>query len=263
MRWDPQQYTRYAEERSRPLQDLIARIRVERPEHVLDLGCGPGPMTRSLADRWPQASVLGIDSSEDMIAKAADHAVPGTVEFRVADVTSFTPDHTYDVIVSNALLQWVPDHLDLFPRFASWLRPGGAVAIQVPDNFTDPSHVLLRELRQSPSWRDRLAEDADRSAGVQRPAAYLDALAAVGLEPDVWQSTYLHVLSGENAVLEWMKGTALRPVLARLSGDADATAAFLAELAQLLERAYPVRPNGRTVFPFTRTFAVGHATMEA
>jgi trans-aconitate 2-methyltransferase len=253
--WDPKQYDRYAEERGRPFVDLTARIDVAAPDFV-DLGCGPGSLTESLSDRWPQARVVGVDSSPDMIEAAGAHRRPGRLEFVRADIRSFTPDQPVDVLTANAVLQWVPCHLDLLATIASWLSPGGVLAVQVPDNFDDPQHVLLRGLRHSDRWRDRLGYGADRDAGVERPERYLEALADAGLVPDVWQTTYLHLLSGPDPVLEWMKGTALRPVLSLLADDPPATSAFLAELAPVLASAYPAGLHG-TVFPFRRTFLVG------
>jgi trans-aconitate 2-methyltransferase len=161
-----------------------------------------------------------------------------------------------DVVVANAALHWVPGHVDLLGQFAQWLRPGGALAFQVPDNFTEPSHTLLHDLRTSPRWREQLGEGADRTAGVERPERYLTALVDAGLDPDVWQTSYLHVLAGDDAVLEWVRGTALRPVLTLLDDPHDRDE-FLASYAEALRTAYPREPFG-TLFPFRRTFAVGH-----
>jgi trans-aconitate 2-methyltransferase len=258
-RWDPAQYDRYAAERGRPFVDLTARIDVESPSYVVDLGCGPGSLTATLSDRWPAARVVGLDSSADMVAAAEPLQRRGRLEFRQADVAAYRPDEPVDVVTANAVFQWVPDHLDLIADIASWLAPGGVLAFQVPDNFSDPSHVLLRDLRLSPAWRDRVGHGADRELAVERPERYLEALAAAGLVPDVWQTTYLHLLPGPDPVLEWMKGTALRPVLSTLAGDEAATAEFLAELATMLAAAYPPGPAG-TVFPFRRTFAVARCT---
>jgi trans-aconitate 2-methyltransferase len=258
-RWDPAQYDRYADERGRPFVELMSRVRVEAPARVVDLGCGPGSLTRGLLDRWPDARITGVDSSADMIDAAIANSVPGRVDFVHAGVREWRPDGPVDVVVSNAMLQWVPGHLDLIGDIARWLTPGGAFAFQVPDNFTQASHTIIRELRLSVAWRDRLGEGADRTIAVERPEIYLSALADAGLIPDVWQTNYLHVLHGEDAVLEWIKGTALRPVLDALAGDEPAAARFLGECGALLRQAYPAGPHG-TVFEFRRTFAVGHAT---
>jgi trans-aconitate 2-methyltransferase len=256
-RWDPAQYDRYADERGRPFWELVGRIRVAAPALVVDLGCGPGSLTRGLLNRWPDARITGVDSSSDMIDIAAANVVAGHLDFVRADLREWRPDGPVDVVVSNALLQWVPGHLDLIGEIAGWLAPGGAFAFQVPDNFTQSSHTIIRELRLSEKWRDRLGEGADRTVAVERPATYLAALADAGLSPDVWQTNYLHVLHGEDAVLEWIKGTALRPVLDLLAGDEVATSQFLTECGALLREAYPAGPQG-TVFEFRRTFAVGH-----
>ena len=257
--WDPTQYQKYGDERSRPFVELLARIGVARsgatdPSYVVDLGCGPGSLTRLLADRWPRAQILGVDSSQEMIAEAQQQAISNRLAFVEGDLAAWEPAQPVDVLVANAALHWVPGHVDLFPRFAAALAPDGVFGFQVPDNFTEPSHTLLLDLRTSSRWRDRLGEGADRSAGVERPERYLEALVAAGFEADVWQTEYLHVLPGEDAVLEWVKGTALRPVLSVLEGTEREE--FLADFAALLREAYPSRPFG-TVFPFRRTFAVG------
>jgi trans-aconitate 2-methyltransferase len=258
VRWDPRQYAVYADERGRPFAELVARIDVSDPVDVVDLGCGPGELTATLHRRWPHARVLGVDSSLEMVQAAQQHAVEDAVAFVRGDVTTWTPDGTVDVIVANAVLQWVPGHLELLGRFAGWLRPGGVLAVQVPDNFDQPSHTLLRELRASPRWRPVLGAGADRSGAVERPETYLNGLVGLGLAPDVWQTTYLHVLSGEDAVLEWVKGTALRPVLSSLESE-PLRAEFVESYARMLRAAYPRRPWG-TVFPFRRTFVVARAS---
>lgn len=260
--WDPDQYGRFADERGRPFIELVARIRVEEPRRVVDLGCGPGSLTRLLSERWPQALVTGVDNSPDMMAAAAAEGRPGHLEFEAADIRDWRPPGPVDVIVANAAFQWVPGHRSMLAGMAGWLAPGGALAFQVPDNFDEPSHTIVADLRRSPRWRARLADGADRGAGVERPESYLAALAGAGLEPDVWQTRYLHVLPGDDAVLQWIKGTALRPVLTALAGDPTATADFLAECGAALRVAYPPSPYG-TRFPFRRTFAVGHAVSAA
>jgi trans-aconitate 2-methyltransferase len=253
-RWDPAQYNRYSRERSRPFDELVARVDPPSPTRVVDIGCGSGGLTRTLLDRWPDAVITGVDSSADMINEAAERAIDGRLDFVLADVASWQPPDPVGVVVGNGVLQWIPGHVDLLATIASWLSPGGAVAFQVPDNFTEPSHTIVGDLRRSPRWRDRLGGDA--AAAVERPETYLNALADLGLEADVWQTTYLHVLTGEDPVLEWIKGTALRPVLDALEGDPAATAEFLAECGGELRRAYPRGPHG-TVFAFRRTFAIG------
>jgi trans-aconitate 2-methyltransferase len=256
--WDPEQYLRYADERSRPFFDLMARVQADAPQLVVDLGCGPGTLTRALAQRWPVAQVVGVDSSPEMIAAAAAPLVPGDrLMYVCADLRDWQPERAPDLVVSNAALHWVPDHLGLIEQFAGWVRPGGAFAMQVPDNFEAPSHTVIREVADSSRWRERLRAAHQDEAGAAEPADYLAALEAGGLEPDVWQTTYHHLLQGEDPVLSWVKGTALRPALTALADDPAATDEFLAECGAALREAYPAGSSG-TVLPFRRIFAVGH-----
>jgi trans-aconitate 2-methyltransferase len=252
--WDPDQYLAFTGERARPFYDLVGRIGASAPAHVVDLGCGPGNLTASLADRWPDSEVVGIDSSAEMIAAAsAQPARPG-LSFQLGDVRQWQPDRAVDVIVSNALLQWVPGHMDLLPGWVAALAPGGWLAFQLPGNFDQPSHAVLRELSQSAKWRDRLAA-AELNRQAADPAEYLDVLARLGLAVDAWETTYLHVLQGEDAVTQWYKGTGLRPVLAAL--DPAAAADFVNDYSERIRVAYPAAPYG-TVLPFRRVFVVGH-----
>jgi trans-aconitate 2-methyltransferase len=253
--WDPAVYLRYAGERARPFIDLLGRVHAEAPATVVDLGCGEGTMTATLADRWPGARVTGVDSSPEMLAAAATSAVPERVSFTAGDVRDWTPDGPDDVVVSNAVLHWVPGHESLLARWAGWLRPGGWLAVQVPGNFRAPTHALLADLCLSPRWAARLAHAAPSPATVLEPSGYFDVLTDAGLSPDVWETTYLHVLTGSDPVLAWVRSTALRPVLALLTDD-DAAAEFTAEYAAALRGAYPPRPDGTTLLPFRRVFAV-------
>jgi trans-aconitate 2-methyltransferase len=248
--WDPARYGHFADERARPFFDLVSRVPAASPGYVVDLGCGDGTLTASLAARWPSADVVGIDSSASMLSSAA----PPGVTLRQGRIEDWTADRPVDVLVSNAALHWVPGHADLLPRLVSALSPGGVLAFQVPGNFGAPSHALLTGLRRATHWRERLGDAATRTdAAVLEPAGYLDRLAALGCAVDAWETTYLHVLKGRDPVLEWVRGTALRPVLAALSA-ADA-AEFEAEYAALLRAAYPAGPAG-TVMPFRRIFVV-------
>ena len=256
--WDPAAYLRHADERSRPFHDLLARVDAQDPARVVDLGCGPGGLTRDLAERWPSAHVLGVDSSAEMIERAARYAVPGRCEFVQGDVREWTSDRPVDVVVSNATLQWVPDHRALLPRWVEGLAPDGWLAFQVPANFDAPSHLLLRELATSPRFKTLLEGVLRHSDAVEQPQTYLETLAGAGCSVDVWQTTYLHVLPGEDAVLGWVRGTALRPVLDAL-GPAD-THEFIAAYTSELRRAYPRGAHG-TVFAFRRTFVVARRTL--
>lgn len=251
--WDPGQYQRYADERSRPFFDLLDRVRAKDPGYVVDLGCGPGTLTATLSERWPAAVIEGVDSSPAMIEEARTYETPVRLTFTVGDVAQWRPDRPVDVIVSNATLHWVPGHEDLLPRWVDALKPGGWLAFQVPGNHDAPSHRILGELCRSRRWRDRLGEVGERGVPVAEPAEYLRLLTRLGCAVEVWETTYYHVLKGDDAVLEWVKGTALRPVLAVL--DEGERAEFVAEYGARLRSAYPREEFG-TVLPFRRIFAV-------
>jgi trans-aconitate 2-methyltransferase len=255
--WDPAVYLEHANDRARPFLDLMGRVGARDPAVVVDLGCGPGGLTGLLADRWPSADVVGVDSSEEMVQRAQSGRHSGRCSFVLGDVRDWQPTRPVDVLVSNATLQWVPDHLALLPRWVEFLGPGGWLAIQVPSNFDAPSHTLMRELAGSPRWRDRLGGVLRHADAVAEPGAYLEVLAAAGAAVDVWQTTYVHVLTGDDPVLSWVRGTGLRPVLSALLPEDGVT--FEVEYAELLRTAYPAQPYG-TPFPFTRTFAVAHRT---
>lgn len=255
--WDPAQYLNFADERSRPFYDLTSRIAATAPGYVADLGCGPGQLTASLAVRWPQAEVLGIDSSAEMIsaAQSADYGdamCSGRLSFVARDVNDWQPARPVDVIVSNAVLQWVPNHRELLPLWADCLAPAGWLAFQLPGNYDQPTHAVLRELAESARWRDQLVSvQLNRQAG--DPGQYLDVLAGLGLVVDAWETTYLHVLHGPDPVTEWYKGSGLRPVLAAL--DAEDGSKFVADYSQQVQAHYPPAPYG-TVLPFRRVFVV-------
>jgi trans-aconitate 2-methyltransferase len=273
--WDPGTYLRFGSERARPFFDLLSRVGADDPGFVADLGCGPGNLTAVLAARWPGARVLGVDSSPEMIeaaraelaapeAKAAEGAaaqaagrgvaaVPaGRLEFRLADIRTWQPEQPVDVITCNAVLQWIPGHRELLTSWVGWLAPGGWLAFQLPGNFDQPSHTILRELAGTPRWRPLLeGVQLNRQAG--DPADYLALLAGTGAEVDAWETTYLHVLPGEDAVVDWYRGSGLRPVLSALP-PAEAEE-FLAAYRDLIRVAYPPAPYG-TVLPFRRVFVV-------
>ncbi|MET7295891.1 trans-aconitate 2-methyltransferase [Streptomyces griseoloalbus] len=260
--WDPAQYLRHAGHRTRPFTDLLARV-PELPGHparIADLGCGAGNVTALLADRWPTARITGYDNSPEMLDKAhTDHEGPtsagGRLDFAAADVGTWTPAEPYDLIVSNATLQWVPGHAERFGDWITGLAPGGTFAFQVPGNFDAPSHVLLRELAAAPRWRAHLAGVLRHDDAVLRPEGYLERLTALGCTTDAWETTYVHLLTGEDPVLDWVTGTALRPVLTALADDPEAREAFVAEYRAALRDAYPAGLHG-TPFPFRRVFAV-------
>ncbi len=263
MRWDPHKYGEYADERARPFVELVDRIGTVAPRRVVDLGCGPGTLTARLATRWPEAVVEGVDSSAEMIAHAREQ-VPG-LHFHLADVRDWSMPEDCDVVVCNATLQWVPGHQGLLTDWARALPPGGWLAMQVPGNFTAPSHVLMRSLAESSRWAPLVGDVLRHRDAVATPERYARLLLDAGLRVDVWETTYLHRLAGADPVLEWVRGTGLRPVLAALSGKTieegtgqrPAAEQFEAEYGALLRQAYPGTEQG-TLFGFRRVFAVGH-----
>ncbi|WP_328926081.1 trans-aconitate 2-methyltransferase [Streptomyces sp. NBC_00190] len=260
--WDPHQYLRHAGHRTRPFLDLLTRIPElpTRPARIADLGCGPGNVTALIAGRWPEARITGFDLSPQMLHRAAEeYGGPtdggGSLDFRHADLVGWLPEEPYDLIVSNAALQWVPGHPGSFGAWINGLRPGGTFAFQVPGNFSAPSHAILAELCDAPRWRSRLAGHGTRYIHLLEPAEYLARFTELGCAADVWETTYHQLLQGPDPVLDWVKGTALRPVLTALGDDRDAVNAFLAEYRDRLREAYPSGPRG-TVFPFRRIFAI-------
>ena len=252
--WDPQLYLRFGGERARGQMDLLSRVGCEEPADVVDLGCGPGNSTAVLASRWPDAHLLGIDSSPEMIAQART-ALPSAT-FEVADVGDWLGrGEQVDVLFTHATLQWVPGHLGLMSALVSAVRSGGWLAIGVPGNFAEPSHVLREELAGSEPY-------ADFTAGVASPAAYdpevyLRILRRLGCEVDAWETTYLHQLEGPDGVFEWIRGTSARPALQALPEDLRSR--FAAELRSLLREAYPAE-DGIVVLPFRRVFVVAQVT---
>ncbi len=262
--WDPERYLAYADQRGRPFVDLITRIGAPAPEwpapeSVVDLGCGPGNLTRLLAERWPDARVTGLDSSPEMIAKAHEADGPANLSFEVADLREWVagPESQpgadlVDVLVSNATLQWVPRHLELLPALLAKVRPGGWLAFQVPGNFDEPSHTIRAELAARPPY-------AEHVRGVAHPDShdaeiYLDALAGLGCTVDAWETTYLHVLQGPDPVFTWVTGTGARPTLEAL-GRVGLREEFEVEFRAALAAAYPPHEYG-VVLPFRRIFVV-------
>lgn len=259
--WDPAQYALFGAHRARPFADLLARVDPDRPRLVVDLGCGEGSATLTLTERWPDARVVGVDSSPQMLAAAKQNDTEGRVEWVQARAERWDPADLgapADVLLTNAMLQWVPDHLGLLPRWTAALAPGGWFAMQVPNNLEAPSHRLMRQVAVRHRRYADLLPRIHRALVVATPVEYLTTLAGLGLETDVWETTYQHVLDPdgvhESPVLEWMLGTGLRPVLALLTDEGDRED-FLADYAAELDRAYPRGPWG-VVLPFTRLFAV-------
>jgi trans-aconitate 2-methyltransferase len=252
MTWSAGQYTKFEEERTRPVRDLVAAIPTADASRAVDLGCGPGNSTEVLRARYPTASIAGIDSAEDMV-RAARERLPG-VSFELADVATWRAPGPWDVILANAVLHWVPGHAVLLPRWVEALSPGGSLAVQMPDNLAEPSHVLMRQVAEDGPWAARLAGAQVERSEVSPAAWYYGLLRPYCSRVDVWRTTYHHPLAGIDAVVEWFKGSGLRPFLSPL--DPGEQAEYLRRYRVALAGAYPVQPDGSVLLPFPRLFFV-------
>jgi trans-aconitate 2-methyltransferase len=254
MSWNPDLYLAFGDHRLRPALDLLARIPLERPRRIVDLGCGPGNVTKFLAERWPDAAVVGVDNASAMLERARRDFPRLT--WQRADIAAWQPEQPPDLIFSNAALHWLDGHDRLFPRLLGMLAPGGVLAVQMPRNFGAPSHVAIDATVEDGPWRTRLMP-LRRAEPTRSPAAYHRLLVPVAAALDIWETEYLQVLSGADPVLEWTRATSLRPFLEVL--EEPARAAFEAAYRARLRAAYPPETDGRTLFPFRRLFLVAQA----
>jgi trans-aconitate 2-methyltransferase len=249
--WNPDTYLAFADQRGRPFFDLLARVGAHSPRRVVDLGCGPGNLTEFLRQRWPDADIEAWDSSPEMVAAALNRGLNA----QAGDIREWQPRNGTDVVLSNAALQWIPEHAELLVHWAEQLAEGAWMAVQVPGNFDAPSHAAVRELAERQPWSTALRDIWFRRGDVvYEPLEYARLLTDAGCRVDAWETTYIHELAGENPVLTWITGTALTGVRDRL--DNEQWDQFRAELIPLLNSAYPRRADGRTFFPFRRIFIV-------
>jgi trans-aconitate 2-methyltransferase len=251
--WNPALYRRYEDERTRPAQELLARVPLTEAARVVDLGCGPGNSTELLAQRFPKAQVLGTDNSEAMLVSARER-LPGA-RFALSDIATWAPqDKAPDLIYANASLQWVPDHEKLIPRLFDALAPGGVLAIQMPDNRQEPTHRLMRAVAAEAPWAEPIG-DADRLRTKLLPlGGYYDLLAPHAANVDVWHTIYQHRMADAASIVEWVRGTGLKPFVDRLSPDLQAS--YLAEYERRVNEAYPARTDGKRLLAFPRMFIV-------
>ncbi len=254
MSWDPAQYGKFGDERSRPARDLLARVPLDAPGNIYDLGCGSGNITTLLAERWPDAAVCGVENSPEMLASARQTA--GSMDWTEGDLETWRTPRPADLLYANASLQWVGDHAALFPRLMGDLAPGGVLAVQMPRNYDAPSHRCMAEAAQAGPWRDILGK-ARPPKPVAAPEVYYDILEPHAARLDIWETEYLHILEGANPVVEWTRGTGLRPYLDAL--EPEDREAFLVDYIGRIARAYPPNDDGRTLFPFRRLFIVALA----
>ena len=254
--WDPDTYLTFADLRSRPGLELLARIEHTGPETIVDLGCGPGHLTAVLARRWPGARVIGIDGSAEMLARAESQFPREkwpTIEWEHQDISGWNPQNPVSILYSNAALHWLGDHQNLFPRLLSLISAGGSLAVQMPDNWEEPSHTLISRLTDDPRWKDRAAS-VFLGRPVAEPVEYRAWLQPEAAEIDQWRTTYFHALTGADPVVSWVKGSVLRPILAVL--EPEEAELFVSRLGESYRTAYPAGPDGTTAFPFSRFFMV-------
>ena len=253
MSWSAKQYVAFEDERTRPVRDLLGALPSIDARIVIDVGCGPGNSTEVLAARYPQARISGTDSSADMIA-AARQRLP-SIQFDVQDLRDWQDTGPFDVILANAVLQWVPDHATLLPALVEKLSAGGALAVQMPDNLQEPAHRLMREMAAAGPWAAKLAQAAEARAPLASAVWYYELLRPLCAKVDLWRTTYHHPLPGGAAsVVEWFKGSGLRPFLEPL--DAAERNAYLDRYTAAIAHAYPTLADGSVLLPFPRVFLV-------
>lgn len=253
--WHPDQYLQFEQERTQPCRDLVSRIAIDNPRDAIDLGCGPGNSTAVLSTRWPELRITGLDSSSAMLAQAQS-AYPQH-EWIAGDIASWanSASSQYDVVLSNAALQWVAHHEVVFPLLVGRVRPGGVLAVQVPANINAPTHQAMRDLASSMKWKKHFPSAGVREWFVHEPAFYYDALASASKSISIWETEYLHVLPNVEAIGEWYKGTGLRPFLDALKNEEDRMQ-FFNDYIDAIRDAYQPRPDGNVLFPFRRLFLI-------
>lgn len=250
--WSARLYLQFEAERTRPAVDLLAQIPISRAKCVVDLGCGPGNSTELLARKFPDAAIIGLDTSEDMLAEARKR-LPGA-SFERADIAQWRAAAPVDLIFANAVLQWIPGHIALMARLAAQLAPGGCLAVQVPDNLGERSHALMREVAGRAPFEEKLSSASAARETIGAFREYYETLAPACSQVDVWRTTYVHALPGPDAIVEWVKSTGLRPFLAPLA-PADKRR-FLSQYREEVAAAYPPLADGRVLLPFPRLFVV-------
>jgi trans-aconitate 2-methyltransferase len=250
--WSAKQYLKFEDERTRPACDLLAQIPISDARRVVDLGCGPGNSTALLAERWPDADVSGVDTSADMLRQARER-LPGRT-FTEANIAHWAPADGTDVIFANAVFQWVPDHLKQLKRLIAVVPPGGALAVQMPDNVDEPSHVMMRETAHDGEWRGVLREASRVRDALPKPGVYYDALRPLCSRLEIWHTVYNHALDDAVAIVEWVKATGLRPFLDPL--DAPQRKAYLSAYTARIAASYLPQADGRVLLRFPRLFIV-------
>jgi len=250
--WSARQYLKFEDERTRPPRDLLAQVPLQSPRRAIDLGCGPGNSTELIIARYPQAEVIGLDSSPDMLRRARERLA--SCAFVQADISSWSPPERTDLLFANAVFQWVPDHPAVLRRLLEALPRGGVLAVQMPDNIDEPALALMREVAASGPWAGDLALAAAARDDLPRPGDYYDLLRPLATHLDIWHTVYNHVMAGPQAIVEWFRGSALRPFLSAL--DEDQRSRFVADYTARIAEAYPARFDGKALLRFPRLFIV-------
>jgi len=250
--WNAGQYLKFEDERTRPSIDLIGRVPLETAADCVDIGCGPGNSTELIVRRYPMARIIGLDNSPDMLAKARER-LPN-LRFEEADIANWQTDERFDLIFANAVLQWLPDHPALFKRLVAFLKDGGCLAVQMPNNLNEPSHQIMKQIAQDGPWAGKLSAAAKARETIGSFENYYTWLRQAGCSVDIWQTTYVHPLDGAAAIVEWFKSTGLRPYIDPL--PPDERSAFLHRYQAAIAQAYPVQQDGKVLLRFPRLFFV-------
>lgn len=252
--WNAELYLQYANERTQPSIDLAARIQLAQPKRIVDLGCGPGNSTKVLRSRWPESEIVGLDNSAEMIAKA--RAEFPHARWELGEIATWQPAQSFDLVFSNAALHWVPDHAALIPRLFSQVVSGGALAVQMPAHLESPVHRAILEIADNSEWRAQTAA-ARGMVRVESPEFYYDVLCRQAARIELWVTVYQHVMNGPEGIVDWIRGTGLRPFLQALSTD-DQRTRFAGKLLERVSADYPHRADGKIIFPFRRLFFVAY-----
>ncbi|WP_019500066.1 methyltransferase domain-containing protein [Pseudanabaena sp. PCC 6802] len=252
--WNPDLYLQFATERTQPSIDLVGRIQVANPTRIVDLGCGPGNSTAILRQRWPNAEAIGLDRSAEMIA-AASKTYP-SARWLLADISTWTADTPFDIAFSNATLHWLPDHAWLFPHLLAQVAPDGAFAVQIPARDLSPLRQVILEVASDPQW-DRRMDKARQAQTREKPSFYYDVLQPIASRIDIWETEYYHVMDSPKAIVNWCRGSGLRPFLAALESEAEKLR-FEQLILEGYTKAYPCQKDGRILFPFRRLFVIAY-----
>jgi trans-aconitate 2-methyltransferase len=252
--WNPDLYLKFRKERTQPSVDLVARIELANPESIIDIGCGPGNSTRVLWERWPDSQVLGLDSSPPMIDKASAE-YPGR-RWKLGDARELPPDESFDLVFSNATIQWIPDHTRLIPHLVQLVRPGGALAVQIPLYREMPVYDVIATVSAAPRWKQQM-EGCDERWTFHGMGHYYDLVAPMTRTVSMWQTWYAHEMESHQSIVQMMSSTGMRQFLDRLGGEDD-KAAFSREVLAGLREAYPEQKNGRVLYPFKRLFWIAY-----